>query len=240
MNEPELSIVIPAFNEAKRLPLSLDRISNYLRDRYPDAEVIVVDDGSTDATAQVVKDRARSWPQLRLVSPARNGGKGSAVRLGMAAATGRYRVFTDADLSVPIDDMEKLLTPLRNGAAVAFASRAVRGADVQLHQPWYREGIGKAYNLVVQLVALRGVHDSQCGFKAFTAEAAGRVFPPLQTTGFSFDVEVLYRARKAGFKLEEVPTRWINSPQTKVSTLKGLQAFLEILAIPGRVKKHPQ
>ncbi len=200
----------------------------------------MVDDGSRDATAQVVRERAARWPQLTLITAERNGGKGGAVRLGMAAAHGRYRIFSDADLSVPIDDMEKLLRPLRAGAGVAIASRGLRDSQVELHQPWYRETMGKIFNKLVRIFVFGGVHDTQCGFKAFTAEVADRVFPELQTRGFGFDVEVLYRAQQAGYQIVEVPTRWINSPQSRVHPIRhSTMMFLELLAIPGRVRKHP-
>jgi len=278
---PQISIVIPAYNEARRLPASLTRIEEYLRSRSLDSEVIVVDDGSSDGTAALVRARAARWPCLKLVCAGRNAGKGRAVQLGMAAATGKWRIFTDADLSVPIDDLDRLLTPLQqDGAAIAIASRALgasdvqlhqpwyretmgkmfnrlvqlfvmrgirdtqcgfKGAsDVQLHQPWYRETMGKMFNRLVQLFVMRGIRDTQCGFKAFSEEAATKLFPPLQTPGFGFDVEVLYRARLAGFKIAEVPTRWINSPQSRVHPIRhSLAMFLELLAIPGRVKRYP-
>ena len=237
---PEISIVIPAFNEALRLPTTLDRVQRYLATAGLTAEVIVVDDGSRDDTAEVVQRYAQRWPQLKLVAAERNAGKGAAVRLGMAAARGRYRVFSDADLSVPIDDMEKLLRPLHAGAGVAIASRGLRDSQVELHQPWYRETMGKIFNRLVRIFVLGGVHDTQCGFKAFTAEAADRIFPMLQTRGFGFDVEVLYRAQHAGYQIVEVPTRWINSPQSRVHPIRHSAAmFLELLAIPDRVRKHP-
>jgi len=237
---PEISIVIPAFNEALRLPTTLDRVQRYLATAGLTAEVIVVDDGSRDDTAEVVQRYAQRWPQLKLVAAERNAGKGAAVRLGMAAARGRYRVFSDADLSVPIDDMEKLLRPLHAGAGVAIASRGLRDSQVELHQPWYRETMGKIFNRLVRIFVLGGVHDTQCGFKAFTGEVADRVFPVLQTRGFGFDVELLYRAQHAGYKIVEVPTRWINSPQSRVHPIRHSAAmFLELLAIPDRVRKHP-
>ena len=237
---PEISIVIPAFNEALRLPTTLDLVQRYLATAGLTAEVIVVDDGSRDDTAEVVQRYAQRWPQLKLVAAERNAGKGAAVRLGMAAARGRYRVFSDADLSVPIDDMEKLLPPLHAGAGVAIASRGLRDSQVELHQPWYRETMGKIFNRLVRIFVLGGVHDTQCGFKAFTAEVADRVFPVLQTRGFGFDVELLYRAQHAGYKIVEVPTRWINSPQSRVHPIRHSAAmFLELLAIPDRVRKHP-
>ncbi|TMF89030.1 MAG: glycosyltransferase family 2 protein [Chloroflexi bacterium] len=237
---PEISIVIPAFNEALRLPTTLDRVQRYLATAGLTAEVIVVDDGSRDDTAEVVQRYAQRWPQLKLVAAERNAGKGAAVRLGMAAARGRYRVFSDADLSVPIDDMEKLLRPLHAGAGVAIASRGLRDSQVELHQPWYRETMGKIFNRLVRIFVLGGVHDTQCGFKAFTGEVADRVFPVLQTRGFGFDVELLYRAQHAGYTIVEVPTRWINSPQSRVHPIRHSAAmFLELLAIPDRVRKHP-
>jgi len=237
---PEISIVIPAFNEALRLPTTLDLVQRYLATAGLTAEVIVVDDGSRDDTAEVVQRYAQRWPQLKLVAAERNAGKGAAVRLGMAAARGRYRVFSDADLSVPIDDMEKLLPPLHAGAGVAIASRGLRDSQVELHQPWYRETMGKIFNRLVRIFVLGGVHDTQCGFKAFTAEVADRIFPVLQTRGFGFDVELLYRAQHAGYKIVEVPTRWINSPQSRVHPIRHSAAmFLELLAIPDRVRKHP-
>jgi dolichyl-phosphate beta-glucosyltransferase len=237
---PEISIVIPAFNEALRLPATLERVERHLASMAIPAEVIVVDDGSRDGTAEVVRQRAEHWPQLKLVAAERNRGKGAAVRLGMAAARGRYRVFSDADLSVPIDDLELLLRPLRAGAGVAIASRGLRDSQVELHQPWYRETMGKIFNRLVRIFVLGGVHDTQCGFKAFTAEVAERVFPALQTRGFGFDVEVLYRAQHAGYRIVEVPTRWINSPQSRVHPIRHSAAmFLELLAIPNRVRRHP-
>lgn len=237
---PEISIVIPAYNEAHRLPATLDRIERYLQQAGTPAEVIVSDDGSRDDTADVVRRHAARWPQLRLVMAERNGGKGAAVRLGMADARGRFRIFSDADLSVPIDDMEKLLRPLRSGAGVAIASRALRASEVQVHQPWYRETMGKIFNKLVRIFVLGGVKDTQCGFKAFSAEVAERVFPALQTRGFGFDVEVLYRAQHAGYTIVEVPTRWINSPQSRVHPVRdSLAMFLELMAIPDRVRKHP-
>jgi len=237
---PEISMVIPAFNEALRLPTTLDRVQRHLSTAGLSAEVIVVDDGSHDATGEIVRQHARHWPQLKLVVAERNAGKGAAVRLGMAAARGRYRVFSDADLSVPIDDLEKLLRPLHAGAGVAIASRGLRDSQVELHQPWYRESMGKIFNRLVRIFVLGGVHDTQCGFKAFTAEVADRVFPVLQTRGFGFDVEVLYRAQQAGYQIVEVPTRWINSPQSRVHPIRHSTAmFLELLAIPDRVRKHP-
>ena len=236
----EVSIIIPAFNEALRLPATLDRVERFLATAGLSAEVIVVDDGSRDATADVVRQRAAVWPQLKLVAAEHNGGKGAAVRLGMAEARGRYRIFSDADLSVPIDDLEKLLRPLRTGAGVAIASRGLKDSQVELHQPWYRETMGKIFNRLVRIFVLGGLHDTQCGFKAFTDEVAERVFPALQTRGFGFDVEVLYRARHAGYQIVEVPTRWINSPQSRVHPIRhSTMMFLELLAIPGRVRKHP-
>jgi dolichyl-phosphate beta-glucosyltransferase len=237
---PEISIIIPAFNEALRLPATLDHIERYLTTARTPAEVIVVDDGRRDATAEVVRQRAARWPQLKLVTAERNSGKGAAVRLGMAAARGRFRVFSDADLSVPIDDLEKLLGPLRGGAGVAIASRGLRDSQVELHQPWYRETMGKIFNRLVRIFVFGGVADTQCGFKAFTAEVADRVFPALQTRGFGFDVEILYRAKLAGYRIVEVPTRWINSPQSRVHPIRHSAAmFLELLAIPNRVRRHP-
>jgi dolichyl-phosphate beta-glucosyltransferase len=237
---PEISIVIPAFNEELRLPLTLDLLERHLTAIGVPAEVIVVDDGSHDRTAQVVRDRAASWPELTLLTAARNGGKGEAVRIGMAAARGRYRIFSDADLSVPIDDMEKLLGPLRAGAGVAIASRGLLDSQVEVRQPWYRETMGRTFNRLVRIFALSGVHDSQCGFKAFTAEVADRVFRELQTRGFGFDVEVLYRAQQAGYQIVEVPTRWINSPQSHVHPIRhSTMMLLELLAIPRRVRRHP-
>jgi dolichyl-phosphate beta-glucosyltransferase len=236
---PEISIIIPAFDEALRLPATLDRIEHFISAERLKAEVIVVDDGSRDSTADVVKQRSARWPLLRLVVAGHNG-KGAAVRLGMAAALGQYRIFSDADLSVPIEDLDKLLKPLREGAGVAIASRALKDSEIELHQPWYRETMGKVFNRLVRIFVLGGVHDTQCGFKAFTAEVAERVFPPLQTHGFGFDVEVLYRAERAGYRIVEVPTRWINSPQSRVHPIRHSMAmFIELLAIPGRVRRHP-
>ena len=236
----ELSIIIPAYNEARRIATTLDRIHAYLAERHLDGEVIVVDDGSQDDTPAIVRARAAGWDGLRLVSLKSNAGKGEAVRRGMAAARGRIRIFSDADLSVPIDELDKLLEPLHKGAAVAIASRGLRRSRLEVRQPWHRQTMGRIFNRLVRLTVLEGISDTQCGFKAFTAEAAATLFPPLGTRRFGFDVEVLYRARRSGFTIAEVPTRWINSPQSKVSPFSdSIVMLFELMAIRRLVKRRP-
>lgn len=227
--ELPLSVVIPAFNEELRLPTSLGSLRQHLDGRGDRYEVLVVDDGSSDATSTVVQERVAGWPELRLVRLDRNCGKGAAVRAGILAAVGRRRLFTDADLSTPISELAKLESELDRGAGVAIGSRAVPGANVTMHQPAHRELMGKTYNRLLQLAALPGLHDTQCGFKLFTADAALTCFAELECPGFGFDAEVLLRARAAGIRIAEVGVDWRNSVGSRVSSLRdGGRMLLEL------------
>ncbi len=234
MTAPYLSVVIPAYNEARRLPGTLQRLRAYFTSRSIAVEVLVVDNRSSDGTAAA--GAAVDWPAIRIVEEAARAGKGAAVRTGMLAAQGQYVLFSDADLSTPIEEVDALLTAIHAGADVAIASRGLPASRVEVHQPWYRERMGKTFNALVQLLVLRGIKDTQCGFKCFRAAAVGPLFEPLQTAGFGFDVEVLARACDLGFQIAEVPTRWINSPDSRVRPgVDSVRMFLELLAIRRRL-----
>ncbi len=224
-----LSVVVPAYNEEDRLPASLVELRRYLGGAPGGYELLVVDDGSADGTAALVTAASAGWPELRLLRLPRNQGKGAAVREGMLRAVGRRRLFTDADLSTPMTELQKLEAEIEAGAGIAIGSRAVRGSRVEVHQPVHRELMGKTYNRLLRLAALPGLHDTQCGFKLFTADAALTCFSDLDCLGFGFDAEVLLRARVRGIRVAEVGVRWRNSEGTRVSSLRdGGRMLLEL------------
>jgi len=216
-----LSVVVPCFNEEQRLPRTIEQIESFLDARHADHELILVDDGSADRTRQVMDAAAAEHSSVRVEALPHNRGKGRALAVGVAAAKGDEILLTDADLSTPIEELDKLQAALDGGAGVAIASRAVRGSRVEVSQPIYRVLMGKGFNLIVQAVLLPGIWDTQCGFKLFRADVARQVFEGLSTDGFGYDPEVLYRARKGGFKIVEVPVVWRNSAPTKVSPVRS-------------------
>ena len=229
---PELSIVIPCFNEEQRLPRTIELIEQYLARVGTSYELILVDDGSFDGTRQIMDAAAERNRSVRLEALPQNRGKGRALAEGVAAASGAEVLVTDADLSTPIEEIDKLRAELSKGAGVAIASRAVKGSRVEVSQPVYRVLMGKAFNLLVQAVLLPGIWDTQCGFKLFRADVAKDAFGALTTDGFGFDPEVLFRAKKRGVRIAEVPVVWRNSAPTKVSPIKSsLDMFKHVVRI---------
>jgi dolichyl-phosphate beta-glucosyltransferase len=215
-----LSIIVPAYNEADRLGNSLGTIVTYLRDNFPDAELIVVDDGSSDKTAQIARQRLDEGGRLRtsLISYKSNLGKGRAVRLGLLAARGDIALFSDADLSTPISEAPKLIDPIENGECdVAFGSRALDRDLIGVRQPWRREQGGRVFNLVVRLATGLPFWDTQCGFKAFRMSVCRPLLEAATVDRFGFDVELLYLAYKAGLRLKEIPVRWDHNEGSKVN-----------------------
>jgi dolichyl-phosphate beta-glucosyltransferase len=217
---PALSVVIPAFNEASRLPPSVELILEYLRAGGRTYEVIVVDDGSRDSTVASVDKLNGEGADLRLVRHQVNLGKGAAVRTGVLASKGDIVLFTDADLSTPISDADLLIRAIEEGADVAIGSRALDRHLVSVHQPIYRETMGRVFNVFVQALLLPGLHDTQCGFKAFRGDIGRELFGAMTSRGFEFDPEVLYRARRQGLLIREIPVHWHNSADTRVSALR--------------------
>jgi dolichyl-phosphate beta-glucosyltransferase len=211
----ELSLIIPAFNEAQRIGPTLRHTHQFLAARPAQFEILVVDDGSTDDTAALVTALAAELPGLRVLCSPTNRGKGHAVRLGMRAATGQIRLFSDADGSTPIDELDSLLRALAAGADIAIGSRYLATSRVTRPQPWFRRVWSRLVNRVVQRVLLPGVADTHCGFKAFTGAAAEHVFGACTVDGWSFDLEVLARARAQGLRIQEVPVRWENDERSK-------------------------
>lgn len=228
---PQLSIVIPSFNEEQRLPATLEKIANYLRSNWPDNEVIVVDDGSTDHTAAVAESWKDRIPGLRVISNGGNRGKGFSVRHGSLEAHGNIVLFTDADLSAPIEEADKLLTALQSHD-VAIGSRAVDRSLIEVHESPFRELAGIIFNRLVRFTLRLPFVDTQCGFKAFRRERCRIVFEQQTIERFGFDPEILYLARHHGLSIVEVPVRWSHSPATKVNMLRdSLQMFLDIFVI---------
>jgi len=228
---PELSIVIPSFNEELRLPVTLADISAYIRTSKRETEVIVVDDGSTDRTADVANSFRGEIHRLRVVANKKNRGKGYSVRHGMLEARGSIVLFTDADLSAPIGETDKLLAALADHD-VAIGSRALNRSLISVHQSVFREYAGIVFNLIVRAILRLPFVDTQCGFKAFRRERCRVIFQQQRIERFGFDPELLYLARHHGLSAAEIPVRWAHSPATKVSMWRdSIQMFLDVFII---------
>ncbi len=235
----DLSIVIPCFNEQGRLAGSLERLRRYMATAPSSYELVLVDDGSTDGTLDVMRREGRRHPDVRVVRLPSNRGKGRAVAEGVRLTTGDLVLVTDADLSTPMAELPGLQRALAAGADVACGSRAAPGAR-EIDQPVHRRVMGRAFNLLVQVALLPGITDTQCGFKLLGGAVARELFADLRIDGFAFDVEVIWRARLAGYRVQEVPVRWHNSDATRVSPVRhSLQMLRDVLWLwlrrPGAV-----
>ena len=227
---PHLSIVVPAHNEELRLPGSLSLILEHLRQQPYSWEVLVVENGSSDRTAEVAERFAQAAAGLRVLREARRG-KGLAVRRGMLEATGEYRFICDADLSMPIDQINRFLPPELQDYDIAIASREAAGA-VRYGEPFYRHWVGRAFNLIVRRLAVPGLQDTQCGFKCFRGEAADVLFPLQRLHGWTFDVELLFVALRRGYRVVEVPIPWYYYPGSRISILRdSLAMFTDLFRI---------
>lgn len=224
---PYLTIVIPAYNEQLRLPGSLERLREYLDRQGYGYEVLVVDNGSSDATPEVAAAAAEQWSQFRCISIAQRG-KGIAVKTGALAAKGERLMFCDADLAMPVEEIARFLPPLER-AEVAIATREGAGSR-RVGEPEYRHLMGRVFNLLVRLLAVPGFQDTQCGFKAFTRASAEAIFPRLTITGFGFDVELLYLARKYGLRVVEIPIVWYFQADSRVEPVRDTLRMLRDLA----------
>lgn len=236
----KLSIVIPAYNESRRLPATLASITEYLELADLKAEVIVVDDGSTDGTAEAAKSVPGQAMPPRIIGFEGNRGKGAAVKEGMLAATGDYVLFMDADHSTHITEVEKLLkVAVADKTPVVIGSRYLKPDSIKIKQPWYRVWISRLGNRLIRALVLPGVLDTQCGFKLFSAKAAAAIAPRLTMGGFSFDMELLVIANQLGYKIREVPVNWYDTPgQTRVRPIKSSFATLrDLIRIRWNVHK---
>lgn len=230
MEQPFLSLVIPAYNEEQRLPGTLKQVFAFLQAQPYTFEVVIVENGSQDRTLQVAQEYASRYPQLRVMSePSR--GKGGAVRAGMLAALGKYRFMCDADLSMPIAEINRFLPPVLSDFDIAIASREAPGA-VRYNEPIYRHLVGRIFNLMIRVLALPGLNDTQCGFKCFRGELVEDVFRRQTISGWSFDIEVLFIARQRGYHIVEMPIPWYYTQDSKVQVLRdSLKMGLDLIKI---------
>lgn len=234
-----LSVIIPAYNEAERIIKTLKAVSDYLKKQAYDFEILVVNDGSTDEMVKAVRSLIGQVPNLRLTGYRKNRGKGAAVRQGMVEARGEIRLFTDADNSTAISHLEKMEPLFKAGADVVIGDRAIKGSVIAVRQPFYKEILGKLGNLVIQSVAgLWGIWDTQCGFKAFTANAAQDIFPRMKVDRWGFDVEVLAVAKALGYKIKEIPVRWVNDPKSHVKFKTYFEVLFETFKVRWNLIKN--
>ncbi len=238
MGKKDLSVIIPAYNEEKRISRSVSLLKEYLNSLDLYYEIIIVDDGSKDATSEIVKKLALTEPAIKLIRNAVNTGKGFAVKHGMEEATGAWRIFTDADLSTPPEEIGKALICLKEGYEVVIGSRRVKGANIKSQQPPLRRTFSHIFHLVRRLMLLRDIKDTQCGFKAFSARAAKEIFPRLSILGFVFDVEVIVIAKTLGYKIKEMPVNWIDDTRSTLTPAKHLREVAgDLITIRRNIKE---
>jgi dolichyl-phosphate beta-glucosyltransferase len=229
---PYLSVVIPAYNEEKRIVNTLLRIKEYLERQPYTSEIIVVDDGSVDKTVDTVNRLLGKIPNLKIILNGINRGKGYSVKNGFLNAQGTFLLLSDADLSTPIEEIRKLMEFIDSGYDIAIGSRGLRESNIEIRQVWYRGMMGQIFNLIVRGLTVRGFKDTQCGFKCFKSEAALEICKRQKMDRFSFDVEMLYIARRLGYGIKEVPIRWLNSPHSKVDAVReSFQMFIDLIKI---------
>lgn len=230
MNNPLLSIIIPAHNEEHRLPQALDKIKAFLSHQAYTAEVVVVENGSQDRTLDIARQYTQSMPSLRVLHEDQRG-KGLAVRTGMLATEGDYRFICDVDLSMPIEEVNRFIPPALADFDIAIASRETPGA-VRYDEPAYRHFTGRVFNFIVRVMALPGLQDTQCGFKCFRAEVAQKVFPLQTMPGWAFDVEVLFIARRMGYRIVDIPIPWYFNADSRVRLFRdSFRMFFDLLTI---------
>jgi dolichyl-phosphate beta-glucosyltransferase len=215
---PFLSIIIPVYNEERRLPNTFEQIFNFLEKQNYEYEVLLVENGSNDRTYEIAQAFSKKYKELQVLQ-CKERGKGLAVRHGMLLARGDYRFMCDADFSMPPEEINRFLPPALDGYDIAIASREAPGA-VRYNEPFHRHFVGRGFNLMIRLLALPGLHDTQCGFKCFSAESAQSLFPRQTISGWSFDVEVLYIARRTGYKIIELPIPWYFNSESKIRVLR--------------------
>jgi dolichyl-phosphate beta-glucosyltransferase len=233
-----LSVIIPAFNEEKRLPKTLEKIDNYLKNQSYQYEILVVNDGSRDGTAKIVRDLESKIKNLRLIDNKENRGKGYVVRQGMLAAQGIFRLFTDADNSTSIEQVEKMFPYFEEGYDIVIGSRRVKGAILDPPQPFYRQILGEIFAFLTHiLIGTWEIKDSQCGFKGFTKKVVQDVFPRCRIDRFAFDPEILIVARKRGYKIKEMPVLWRNDPESKVKFNSMVKMAIDLLKIRWNIIK---
>jgi len=232
MGKTSLTLVIPAYNEERRIGATLEEVFRFLDEQDYPSEVLVVDDGSSDATVEVAEKVAAGRENFRVLKNGVNRGKGYSVRQGMLDAKYDIVLFSDADLSTPIEETTRCIQCINEGFDVVVGSRGMKESNIVVYQPWHRRVMGKVFNLCVRALAVRGISDTQCGFKAFTREAARRIFGAIRIERFAFDVEALFLARKYGCKMKELPVTWEDSTLTRVSPLRdSISMFKALLTI---------
>ncbi len=223
--KPFLSVIIPVYNESKRIPLTLIDVDRHLSGADYSSEILVVNDGSTDNTYEVVSKFLPLIKNLRIIDNKENHGKGFVVRQGMLEAKGTLRLFMDADNSTSVDQVDKMLPHFKEGYEVVIGSRDIKGAELVPPQAFYKRTLGNVGNLVIQVLLLPGLWDTQCGFKCFSEEAVRKIFNIVKTNRWAFDVEALVIAKRLGYRIKEIPVRWVNSPFSHVK-LAGYLLFL--------------
>ncbi len=227
-----VSVIIPAYNEGNSVKSAIRVIDEFLRAGAEDYEIIVVDDGSKDKSAQAVQQLANENNKIVLLKNGANRGKGYSVKRGMLQATGDIRLFADADMSTPIETLTDMIEFINKGYDIVIGSRRTQGAVIEIRQNFLRENMGRVFNLLVRLIVLRGFKDTQCGFKLFTKKAAENIFKLQKFDNFVFDVEILYIAKKLGFKIIEAPVKWYNSTDSRVRPFRdSTSMFLDLFKI---------